>query len=108
MAVSGRTIEQLIPAALSSASSIFGVPRATLARSLRAAYSYDWTSDPFSRGAYSYGGVGAGPARVVLRRPVKDTVYLTGEALAREGHNATVPGALSSGLRSADMLLAGR
>lgn len=107
MAVSGQTIEQLIPLALQSASSIFRVSRATLARSLRAAYSYDWTRDPFSRGAYSYGGVGAGPAREVLRRPVRDTIYLTGEALAKEGHNATVPGALSTGLRMADVLLQG-
>jgi monoamine oxidase len=107
MAVSGKTIEQLIPLALQSASSIFGVPRPTLARSLRAAYSYDWTRDPFSRGAYSYGGVGAGQAREVLRRPVRGTVYLTGEALATEGHNATVPGALSTGLQTADVLLHG-
>jgi monoamine oxidase len=107
MAVSGQTIEQLIPLALQSASSIFGVPRATLARSLRAAYSYDWTRDPFSRGAYSYGGIGAGRAREVLRRPIKQTIYLTGEALAKEGHNATVPGALSTGGWTADVLLQG-
>jgi monoamine oxidase len=101
----GRTIEQLIPLALRSASSIFGVPASTLASRLRAAYSYDWTSDPFSRGAYSYGGVGATAAKKVLRRPVLDTLYLSGEALAEDGRNATVPGALQSGLRSAGELL---
>jgi monoamine oxidase len=103
--LAGLTIEQLIPLALRSASNVFGLPATTLAARLHAAYSYDWTSDPFSRGAYSYGGVGAIPARKLLRCSVGDTLFLTGEALADEGRNATVPGALQSGLHTAGALL---
>jgi monoamine oxidase len=104
-ALAGLKIEQLIPLALRSVSSIFGVPGETLAGWLRAAHSYDWTSDPFSRGAYSYGGVHAAAARKALRQPVRNTLFLCGEALADDGRNATVPGALSSGLQAAALAL---
>jgi monoamine oxidase len=103
--LSGNSIQQLIPLALDSASSIFGHPRNVLAAQLRAAYCHDWTADPYARGAYSYGGVGAARAREILRQPLSNTVFLAGEALADEGRNATIPGALSSGLRSAAALL---
>jgi monoamine oxidase len=103
--LAGHTVERLIPLALQSAASIFGQPAGRLARNLRAAYSHDWTTDPYVLGGYSYGGVGAAQARETLRRPVQNTIFLSGEALAQEGRNATVPGALTSGLRSADAVL---
>jgi monoamine oxidase len=104
-ALAGISQRDLVPRALESLSSIFGYSAATLAEWLRAAYSYDWSSDPFARGAYSYGGVGAAAARETLRQPVGGTLFLAGEALADEGRNATVAGALSSGLRSAAAVL---
>jgi monoamine oxidase len=103
--LAGQTVKQLIPLALESAARIFGREARELARELRAAYSHDWTTDPYARGAYSYGGVGAGRARELLRRPVARTLFLSGEALVDEGRNATVPGALTSGIRSAEALL---
>ena len=60
--------------ALQSLSSIFGLDISTLESRLQAAYSHDWSDDPFSRGAYSYGGVGAGPAVQLLSRPVANTL----------------------------------
>jgi monoamine oxidase len=81
------------------------VPGETLVGWLRAAHSYDWTSDPFSRGAYSYGRVHAAAARKALRQPVRNTLFLCGEALTDDGRNATVPGALSSGLQAAALAL---
>jgi len=103
--LAGQTVKQLIPLALGSAARIFGREVRELARELRAAYSHDWTSDPYARGAYSYGGVGAARARELLRRPVSGTLFLSGEALVDEGRNATVPGAFTSGIRSAEALL---
>jgi len=103
--LAGLTLQQLVPLALESASRIFGIPARKLANQLRAAYSHDWTTDPYSRGAYSYGGVGAAGARRFLREPVARTLVLSGEALAEEGRNATVPGALTSGYSSAARLL---
>ena len=103
--LAGQTVKQLIPLALQSAARIFGRDARELGRELRAAYSHDWTSDPYARGAYSYGGVGAARARELLRRPVSGTLFLSGEGLVDEGRNATVPGALTSGMRSAEALL---
>jgi monoamine oxidase len=103
--LAGQNVKQLVPLALQSVARIFGRGVEALARELRAAYSHDWTTDPYARGAYSYGGVGALRAREILRRPVADTLFLAGEALADGGRNATVPGALASGFRSADLLL---
>jgi monoamine oxidase len=103
--LAGKTANELVPLALQSAANVFGVPARQLADQLRAAYSHDWSTDPYARGAYSYGGVGAARARELLRRPVAETLFLAGEALAGEGRNATVPGALSSGLRAAALLL---
>jgi monoamine oxidase len=105
VALAGKTQDQMVRLALQSVSSIFGLDADTLAGWLRAAYSHDWTSDPFARGSYSYGGVGASSARETLRAPVAGTLFLTGEALADEGRNATVTGALTSGLRAAAALL---
>jgi monoamine oxidase len=104
--LAGKTVKQLVPLALLSAAKVFGVPAEQLARDVRAAYSHDWTSDPFTRGGYSYGGVGALGARELLRKPICGTLVLSGEALADEGRNATVPGALTSGLSAAEKLLA--
>jgi monoamine oxidase len=104
-ALAGQSHDELVRLALRSASSVFGPSVEDLERWLRAAYSHDWSSDPFSRGAYSYGGVGAAAAREVLRTPVAGTLFLSGEALAPQGRNATVPGALASGFRTAAALL---
>jgi monoamine oxidase len=99
------SLRELVPRALESLSSIFGHRARTLGRWLRAAYAYDWSSDPYALGAYSYGGVGARAARETLRQPVGGTLFLAGEALTGEGRNATVAGALTSGLRTAAAVL---
>jgi monoamine oxidase len=98
-------LQELVTQALRSLSSIFGYSSAALAQWLRAAHAYDWSSDPYSLGAYTYGGLGAAAARETLCRAVGGTLFLAGEALAAEGRNATVSGALSSGLRTAATVL---
>jgi monoamine oxidase len=99
--MAGRTEEAVTRLALQSVASIFGQPLAMIESRVRAAYTHDWSSDPFSRGAYSYGGVGAIAARANLRRPVAGTLFLAGEAVAGGGVNATVSGALISGYSAA-------
>jgi monoamine oxidase len=105
LALAGLSHDEVVRLALESVSKVFGVQLSTLEASLRASYRHDWTTDPFARGAYSYGGVGARAARKALLRPVADTLFLAGEAVAEGGRNATVAGALISGLRSAEALL---
>lgn len=104
-AMAGRTQDEVARLALQSAASIFGQTVGKLESRVRAVYTHDWSTDSFSRGAYSYGGVGAIAARETLRRPVAGTLFLAGEALAGDGLNATVSGALTSGLQAAGTLL---
>ena len=72
---------------------------------LDAVYVHDWQRDPFSRGAYSYVGVGGGNARAELAAAVDDTLFFAGEATNVE-EPATVNGALQSGERAAQEILA--
>ena len=77
-----------------------------LARLLEAEYFHDWQSDPFSRGAYSYGRVGADGAQEALASPVENTLFFAGEATDTTGHNGTVHGAIASGIRAAHEIIA--
>jgi monoamine oxidase len=96
----------MLRAALESLGSVFRRDVDELRSRLRVAYVHDWSADPASGGAYSYGGVGAIEARATLSRPVAGTLVLAGEAVAEEGRNGTVHGALRSGRRAAERLLA--
>ena len=63
--------------------------------------AHDWTSDPFSRGAYSYVAVGGADARALLAAPIDDTLFFAGEATSVDGQGGTVNGALATGERAA-------
>jgi monoamine oxidase len=103
--MAGRSHAQVTKLALQSVASVFGRPLTLVESRVRAIYTHDWSADPFARGAYSYGGVGALQARETLRKRVGGTLVLAGEAVAGSGVNATVSGALTSGLQAAAALL---
>jgi monoamine oxidase len=71
-----------------------------------AIYFHNWHSDPFFGGAYSYVPVNGLPARETLARPVHETLFFAGEATNLKGHSATVHGAIESGQRVANLVLA--
>jgi len=73
-----------------------------------AMHFHNWRTDPFFRGAYSYVPVNASTARRVLAEPVQGTLFFAGEATELNGHSATVHGAIASGIRAAESLLANR
>jgi monoamine oxidase len=104
-ALTGRPPEDVRRLGIESLSSIFGRGAAELGERLRAFHFHDWAADPFAGGAYSYGGIGAIEARAALAEPVAGTLVLAGEAVAQEGRNATVHGALASGRAAAARLL---
>ncbi len=65
-----------------------------------------WRQDPYARGSYSYIPTGGRASdRVVLRAPVQDTLFFAGEATSSESPS-TVDGALQSGLRAAEEVMA--
>jgi monoamine oxidase len=103
-ALSGLRDGEIVDSALSCLSGMFAMRRSTAEASLVGAHRHDWTNDPFTRGAYSYVGVGGLAAQRTLARPVEDTLVLAGEALDPE-RIGTVEGALASGRRAARTLL---
>jgi monoamine oxidase len=88
-------------------SEVLAVPRRELEEQLDAWASHDWRSDPFSRGAYGYVGVGGDGAPRALGRPVEGTLFFAGEATNGD-EIGTVAGALASGRRAAREVLRAR
>lgn len=80
-------------------------PKAVRER-IRATAVMDWQSDPFSLGAYSYVPVGAITAPAKLAEPVADTLFFAGEATNSDGRSATMQGAIATGYRAAEEILA--
>jgi len=66
-----------------------------------------WSNDPFARGAYSFLPVGARLSdRAALAAPVGDRLFFAGEATETRGLSATVAGAIETGVRAAEEVLA--
>jgi monoamine oxidase len=66
---------------------------------------HDWTSDPLTRGAYSFSVAREEDAPTRLARAVDSTLFFAGEATADPLELGTVQGALASGERAAGELL---
>jgi monoamine oxidase len=103
--LSGRTEAFVCDQAVRALAQALQLDAAELEKQLEGAYFHDWQSDPFSRGAYSYGKVGANGAHETLGAPLADTVFFAGEATDTSGHNGTVHGAIASGYRAASEIL---
>jgi monoamine oxidase len=81
---------------------------ATLGTIERAAV-HRWPLDPWAGGAYSFFPTGSGPAdRRALAAPLDRRLFFAGEATDTTGQSATVAGAILSGERAAQELLAAR
>lgn len=99
--------ETQVDRVLDSLATAWGVPRRKLDATLSGTYTHDWQSDPFSRCAYSYAGVGGTGAHQALARPVDGTLFFAGEATSAD-QTGTVAGAIDSGLRAAKEILRSR
>ena len=103
-ALAGLGETALVDRALRGLSRMLGLPRARLDGLLESWLTHDWRRDPWSRGAYSYVGVGGLPAQRALGRPVAGTLFFAGETTETE-EMGTVTGALASGYRAARRIL---
>lgn len=92
--------------ALDSLASVLGVSRERVRQQLRGWHTHDWSADPFARGAYSYVLSGGTGAYKDLAKPIDNTLFFAGEYTCGQGHNATMEGAMQSGIRAAQELLA--
>ncbi len=102
--LAGKGNDVVTGTALHTLSHILPVSVQALSKLLSSAYTHDWQSDPFSRGAYSYVKVGGEGAQRELSRPIDDTLFFAGEATDFRGHNGTVHAAIHSGQRAAPEL----
>jgi monoamine oxidase len=103
--LSGKGQSFVVEQALATLHRVLGVSAKELEALLDHAYVHDWQSDPFARGAYSYGKAGGEDAPLALGLPVEDTLFFAGEATDLTGHNGTVHGAIASGRRAAAEIL---
>src|SRR6266567_2052983 len=103
--LSGSNHSLVVQHSLQTLGELLGVNWQKLESWLERAYFHDWQSDPFSRGAYSYGKVGADEAQQTLGLPLENTILFAGEATDTCGHNGTVHGAVASGYRAAGEIL---
>lgn len=104
-AVAGRPESEVVREVLDVLSAM--VPGFDFRRHLRAARFIDWTSDPFSRGGYSFPSLGGGlEARRRLAAPLAGVLFFAGEATHAGGEHATIHGAIDSGERAAGEVLA--
>ncbi len=97
----------ILEAGLASLEENFRISREELSKLLERWMIFDWQADPFSRGAYAYvpaGGLGL-PEK--LAKPVADTLFFAGEA-THPRLTGTVAGAIASGVRAAEEVLAAR
>jgi len=104
--LAGVRADELTRRAVDTLAELFGTPREPLASELRSAHVHDWLLDPFSRGAYSYVGVGGDGACGALAAPVEDALFFAGEATDVVGDIGTVHGALATGVRAAREVIA--
>ena len=98
----------IIKRSLETLASLVGASLKLIENQLQATYFYDWQRDPFSRGAYSYGKVGASAAQKALAAPVANMLFFAGEATDTTGSNGTVHGAIASGYRAAKEIIYAR
>lgn len=101
----GQSLDFITDHALQSLSRLLSLSVDHLLQKLVSAYSHDWITDPFSRGAYSYARVGGLESFHELAQPLANKLYFAGEATEFTGHHGTVHGAIASGDRVAEEIL---
>lgn len=103
-ALHGLSTDALLEAALDGFAAATRIDRAQLASMVVGRYHHDWSSDPYTRGAYSYMPIGADHPIAELAKPVEGRMFFAGE-MTDEDYEGTVVGALRSGLRAAEQIL---
>jgi monoamine oxidase len=103
-ALLGRRATALLDEALRTLGRIAGCSPRSLRRLLSGWHFWNWSADPYSRGAYSYQAVGGADCPDRLAEPIEKTLFFAGEA-TDGSESGTVPGAIRSGRRAARRVL---
>lgn len=97
--------EELLALVFESLAYVFATDQAFLKERLRRHCIVNWTTDPFTRGAYAYDTAGGKAAKQQLGEPVQHTLFFAGEALYEGTAMGTVEAALVSGRNAARQML---
>jgi monoamine oxidase len=92
--------------AINTMTRLFLIEAGRIRESLVRAFHHNWSTDPFSRGAYSFTPVRMMGMSERLGAAVGNTLFFAGEATAPDGEQGTVHAALGSGQRVAEEILA--
>jgi monoamine oxidase len=103
-AFSRKSEDAILQTAIAELAEVFGVGKGRIERAIRQSFRHDWRNDPLSRGAYSFVPAGESDATAELAEPVEDTLFFAGEALAPAGEQGTVHGAITSGMKAAELV----
>ena len=91
--------------AMQSLSAIFDKPVDELEEMLLSWEVFNWTTDLFAAGAYSFSTVDTIESLKTVMQPVNSRLYFAGEAIYDGEHPGTVEAALASGKQVAEQLL---
>lgn len=100
--------EEMVELALGSLANIFKMEKTALAKSLVAQKVFNWSNQPFARGAYSYSTLQTAAARKFLGKPIEETIFFAGEGFHEGESSGTVEAALSSGKQAAQQIMQSR
>ncbi len=102
--LSSAGADEITRQALRSVGQFFELSEASVLGELVAVHSHDWSTDPWSQGAYSYRTVNGQKAPALLAQPLQDRLYFAGDATHSE-QIGTVEAALASGRQAAESVL---
>jgi monoamine oxidase len=104
--VSSLAASELVEMGTASLAEIFELSPDSIRREVVASRAINWGNDPFARGAYSYATPKTREVQSALRKPDCGAIFFAGEALYAGPEMGTVEAALTSGLETAQMILA--
>lgn len=94
--------------ALQTLAKLLDMPVESLVEKCVSCFHHDWTSDPFTLGAYSFIRKDGFETAKRLARPFESSLYFAGEATKFDASRGTLHGALSSGRNVAREILGHR
>jgi monoamine oxidase len=101
-----RTAEARLHAALAGLARALKTTAGAVAAAIEDARVFDWSADPWTRGAYSWVPVGGLDAPAALAMPLGGRLFFAGEATDMVGDPGTVHGAMTTGTRAATEIIA--
>lgn len=94
--IKDATKEQIKSYALQSLSAIFRLPVTEIENKAKRIHIFNWFTDPWTKGAYSYDYPQTAAARSLLQNNFEEKIWFAGEALYSGPHPGTVEAALTS------------